>query len=185
MANTGWRNKGNKGESYRHALAAKGIKTKHIITQPKLSAFGFPELGRDTETPLITDKDMEMTTRGFGRELASSLKSINDPLIQDAYLDDFGSYSGRVFVQLKASSYDDSDGRKKYYFGGRNVLDSSKNTLRSVNSSIRGVMNRLTKHQGFSAKIIKSPQRIYRGEKYEKPYFTGYDSDEIIIDYER
>lgn len=29
---TGWYNKGNKGESYRHSLAAKGIKSKSILT---------------------------------------------------------------------------------------------------------------------------------------------------------
>jgi hypothetical protein len=34
MVKTGWYNKGNKGESYRHSLAAKGVKTKAILSHP-------------------------------------------------------------------------------------------------------------------------------------------------------
>jgi hypothetical protein len=116
---TGWYNKGNKGESYRHSLAAKGIKSKSVniplpknllaekgrewvyYSIPKISSV---ESGNASVIDTVSDniycsqKDIEFVGEDRGRYIYRVKKKVSD---KGRFIDAVSSEFGIPDVDIK------------------------------------------------------------------------------------
>jgi hypothetical protein len=121
-------------------------------------------------------KSPELRVKEKGEQIVSMIKGINDPMVEDVVLDDYGNYSGQIFVKLKSTDA----GRGKILLGNYdNFVDGKKFNLSKVTKKLSSVLKK------NDAKIMDVPKRqySYTGKNYPKE-FEGYNGDYIKIDYE-
>jgi len=145
------------------------------------------QLAPQDETKKMMKPTVVSNVRQRGEDVVSQIKNIKDPLIENVTLDDYGNYSGTIFVKLKSNQAE----RGRFILGDyQNYPDAKKFNIKKVIGKINSELAKARATKPMSIRILDKPARqyeqIYIGKGYPRPpkEFVGYDKDYIEIDYE-